>query len=272
VTDREAVVARITATHPDAVVHLAAVSSGAETARDPAHAIGVAVGGTLAIVAGLASLGRRTGERPILLVAGSSEIYGAPEASELPLVESSPVRPVTAYAMTKAAQEAVALRHGAAAGLRVIAVRAFNHIGPGQSPAFAVPAFASRIMEAKAAGRSSVAVGDIDIRRDLTDVRDVAEAYRRLIEFGAVGQVSSEGLVVNVASGRSVLLRDVVAELADLAGIAIEPVVDEALLRAREAREIRGDPARLTALTGWKPTVPLRRTLGDIIAELGTDT
>ena len=169
------------------------------------------------------------------------------------------------YAKAKAAQEDTALRAGSAAGLTVIAVRAFNHTGPGQSPTFAVPAFAARIVAARESGASSIVVGDIDVWRDLTDVRDVADAYRRLIELADRGEVSAEGLVVNVASGRSVLLREVVAQLAALAGVAIEPVVDPALLRAGQPREIRGDPARLRGLTGWRPAIPLETTLQDVL-------
>ena len=266
VTDRTAVIARLAATRPDAVVHLAAISSGAATARDPGRAITIAVAGTLAVVDGLAASMALTGRRATLLVAGSGEVYGVPAADDLPLDEDAPVRPATPYAMTKLAQESIALRYGSAAGIRVIAVRAFNHTGPGQTTAFAVPAFAARIVAAKAARSTTIAVGDLDLRRDLTDVRDVAAAYRHLLELAAVDGLPPEGLVVNVASGRSVSLRDVVGELADLAGTAITPVTDPTLVRAGEAREIRGDPARLQALTGWQPIIPLRQTLTDILA------
>jgi GDP-4-dehydro-6-deoxy-D-mannose reductase len=268
ITDRAAVAVRIAETRPEAVIHLAAVSSGAEAALDPARAMAVAVGGTRAVIDALAALRARTGERPVLLIAGSAEVYGSPAAGDLPLTEVSPLRPVTPYALAKSAQEEIALREGTTAGLRVIAVRAFNHTGPGQTASFAIPAFASRILAAKANGASSIVVGDIDLRRDLADVRDVADAYRRLVEFVAAADgddVAPDGLVVNVGSGRAVLLRDVVAELADLAGVTIEPVIDTTLLRSGEAREIRADVSRLSGLTGWTPTIPLRQTLIDIL-------
>ncbi len=265
VTDRTAVVARLKETRPDAVIHLAAVSSPPAAARDSGKALRIAVDGTRAVIEGLAEARPRNGDPPILLVAGSGEIYGAPAPNELPLTELSSIHPASAYAKAKAAQEDTALRSGSAAGLRVIAVRAFNHTGPGQSPTFAVPAFAARILVARETGASSIVVGDIDVRRDLTDVRDVADAYRRLIELAAGGGVDAEGLVVNVASGRSVLLRDVVAQLALLAGVAIEPVADPALLRAGQPREIRGDPGRLHRLTGWRPSISLETTLRDVL-------
>ena len=201
VTDRGSVVARLLETSPDAVIHLAAVSSPAAAARDPMRALAVAVDGTRAVIEGLGAVRTRTGGRAILLVTGSSEVYGAPTPDLLPLGEAAPLRPATAYARAKAAQEATALRDGPAAGLRVIAVRAFNHTGPGQSPTYAVPAFATRIVAARRAGATSIVVGDIDVRRDLTDVRDVVDAYRRLIELAAQGGVAADGLVVNVRLG-----------------------------------------------------------------------
>lgn len=269
VTDHAAVRGRLLDSSPDAVIHLAAVSSATVADRDPKRALAVAVEGTRAVIAGLEAVGTRTGGHPILLVAGSGEVYGVPTPDQLPLGEAAPLRPATAYARAKVAQEATALRDGSTAGLRVIAVRAFNHTGPGQSPAFAVPAFAARIVAAREAGASSIVVGDIDVRRDLTDVRDVANAYRRLIELAARGGVGAEGLVVNMASGRSVLLRDVVAQLARLAGVAIEPITDPGLLRAGQPLEIRGDPARLEGLTGWRAAIPLETTLRDVLASLG---
>ena len=133
-------------------------------------------------------------------------------------------------------------------------MRAFNHTGPGQRPVYAIPAFAARIRAAVAAGHGTFPVGDLDVWRDLSDVRDVAIAYRRLVEVAAIGGTSLRGLVVNVASGRSVALREVVATLVELSGSSIEAVTHPSLLRPGEAREIRGDPARLHELTGWRPS------------------
>ncbi len=158
---------------------------------------------------------------------------------------------------------------GAAAGLRVIAVRAFNHTGPGQRPIYAVPAFAERILDAMADGRPTFRVGDLDVRRDLTDVRDVAVAYRRLVEVAWEVAPSMASQVVNVASGRAITLRDVVANLIELAGANLRPVTDPSLLRPGESAEIRGDPSRVRDLTGWRPTIPLDRTLRDVLEAAG---
>jgi GDP-4-dehydro-6-deoxy-D-mannose reductase len=263
VTDRAAASKAIERFQPAAVAHLAAVSAPADVASDAAEALRVAVGGTLAVVAALAA--SRGTPPPVLLVTGSSEVYGVPAATDLPLSESRTPRPETPYALTKAAQEAVALEAGRAAGLRVVVTRSFNHTGPGQATTFAIPAFAERILAARRNGQADVAVGNLDVRRDISDVRDVVVAYRRLIEVAATEGVPAEGLVVNVGSGAAVSLRDVFERLARLAGAAVRPVRDERLVRPVDAPEIRADITRLTSLTGWRPTIDLDRTLRDVL-------
>jgi GDP-4-dehydro-6-deoxy-D-mannose reductase len=253
-------------TRPDAVIHLAAVSRPTAVEADPRHAFAVAVAGTANVVQAFAAARRERSGRRVLLVAGSGEVYGRPNAEDLPLRESDAVRPATAYALTKLAQEGIALSLGRRSGLEVIATRSFNHTGPGQPTAFAVAAFADRILAAQRSGRSSIPVGNIDIRRDLTDVRDVVGAYRRLVEVGRDEGVEAGGLVVNVASGRSVPLRGIVEELARLAGADVVPVPDPSLVRAQDALEVRADITRITALTGWRPTIELQATLRDVLA------
>jgi GDP-4-dehydro-6-deoxy-D-mannose reductase len=258
-------ISAIAAFRPAAVAHLAAVSHATEVANDPGRALEIAVGGVLNVIEALAAAAAAGGPDPVLLVTGSSEVYGVPEPDELPLVEASLPRPETLYAMTKAAQEAVALLAGAQHGIRVIVTRSFNHTGPGQRPAFVIPAFAERILAAAASGPQNIPVGNLDVRRDLSDVRDVAVAYRRLMEVAADGGTPREGVVVNVASGRSVELRDVFTRLAALARLDVTPVTDPALVRPRDAPEIRADISRLQGLTGWSPAIDLDTTLNDVL-------
>jgi GDP-4-dehydro-6-deoxy-D-mannose reductase len=264
VTDRSAVTAEIGRHRPDAVAHLAAVSFGPDAASDPGRALAINVGGTINVVGALGALG---GARA-LLVTGSSEVYGAPDPHDLPLDEASAIAPRGTYGLTKVAQEAIALAHGRAMGLRVVATRSFNHAGPGQRTDFAIPAFASRIVAARQAGERSIRVGNIDVRRDITDVRDVVRAYRRLLELAAGGGTPADGLVVNVASGTSVAMRDVLAGLSAVAGFEVEPAIDPGLVRSDDPPDIRGDATRLRALTGWRPEIPLERTLADVMEDL----
>ena len=267
VTDRSAVVRRLRSARPDAVIHLAAIARPSEVAAAPERAFAVNVEGTRNVVEGLSEAATERRESPpILLVTSSSEVYGVPAATELPLHEDSPLRPSSPYAHTKLEQEAVALEAAHTGGLLVVVVRAFNHTGPGQPPTYVVPAFAERIVSALAAHQTAFRVGDLEVRRDLTDVRDVAIAYRRLVDIAATRAMPPSGLIVNVASGRSVKLRDVVSNLLRLAGATIEPVLDPSLVRPGEAREIVGDPTRLAELTGWQPHIPLDQTLRDVLA------
>jgi GDP-4-dehydro-6-deoxy-D-mannose reductase len=145
-------------------------------------------------------------------------------------------------------------------GQRVITVRPFNHIGPAQSPNFAVPALAKRIVEADRRGASTIPVGNLSARRDFTDVRDVVKAYRLLIESGEAG------VVYNVCSGRDVSIREIADGLLALAGTALEFETDPSLVRPVEVPVLRGDPGRLSAATGWKAEIPLEQTLADVLA------
>jgi GDP-4-dehydro-6-deoxy-D-mannose reductase len=144
-------------------------------------------------------------------------------------------------------------------------VRPFNHIGPGQSPNFAVPALAKRIVEAKKAGAHSLRVGTLTTRRDFTDVRDVVVAYRMLILHGA------PGTTYNVCSGRDVAIADVARELLALAGAELELVTDPDLVRPVDVPVLRGDAGLLLAATGWTPTIPLATTLADVLTSWEAD-
>ncbi len=149
---------------------------------------------------------------PRMLVVSSAEVYGIVAPDQLPLGEDTPTVPASPYAASKLAAEAVALQAWRGYGQPVIVVRPFNHIGPGQSPNFFVPALAKRIVDARRSGARSLRVGTLTTRRDFTDVRDVVAAYRLLMERGA------EGAVYNVCSGTDVAMSEVAAQLLRLAG------------------------------------------------------
>lgn len=245
---------------PDAAAHLASIAAPMEVAANPDVARAIAVDGTTHVLEALADVA----PMGIALVAGSSEVYGRP--TSLPLVESMPPVPETPYGEVKAAQEAIALARGAELGLRTVVTRSFNHTGPGQRATFAIPAFAARIVAAKRIGSATFSVGNLDVRRDVSDVRDVTYAYRLLLEGAARSVPGSPGLVVNVGSGRSVGLWAVVASLVQLAGGGLKPVTDPAFVRLGEAPEIRADIHRLQNLTGWRPRIELAQTLADVMA------
>lgn len=268
VRDRESVHQALESIQPDAIAHLAAVAYAPDAAADPGQALAVAVGGTLNLVESL----RQTQQSPVVLITGSSEVYGAPMPGMQPLAESDPLAPRTPYALTKVAQEAIGLRAASTQGLRLVVTRSFNHTGPGQRPVFVVPAMASRVFDAvrelPATGIGRVRVGNLDVLRDFTDVRDVVRAYRLLLEGLWSGSIPSGGTLVNVASGRSVSIRSILEAFVALSGASIEPEIDRSLVRDDDPLEIRGDASLLTRLTGWRPELELSATLADVWAEV----
>jgi GDP-4-dehydro-6-deoxy-D-mannose reductase len=198
-------------------------------------------------------------------VVSSAEVYGVVTPEQLPLKEDAPTAPATPYAASKLAAEAVALQAWRGYHQPVIVVRPFNHIGPGQSPNFAVPALAKRIVEARKAGAASLRVGTLTTRRDFTDVRDVVVAYRLLMEHGAVGTT------YNICSGRDVSIAEVADELLGLADADLELVTDPDLVRPVDVPVLRGDAGLLRATTGWSPSIPLATTLADVLASWEAD-
>jgi len=256
VTNPVALLEAVTAAAPDAVYHLAALTHVGDSWKDPLQVLQVNVIGTAALLAAA----RQCGTDPRILVTSSAEVYGAvTDPSLMPLDELTPTAPLTPYAASKLAAEALIGQAFRGHGQEVIVVRPFNHIGPGQTPNFAVPALAKRIVEADRRGDSSIAVGNLAARRDFTDVRDVVKAYRRLIESGTPGEV------YNVCSGHDVAIEEIATSLLRLAGTSLEFKVDPALTRPVEVPVLRGDPTRLQRATGWKPEIPLDQTLADVL-------
>jgi GDP-4-dehydro-6-deoxy-D-mannose reductase len=231
-----------------------------ESWEDPSQVLRVNVLGTAEVLAAA-----RTRPQARVLVVSSAEVYGVVTAEQLPLGESTPTAPASPYAASKLAAEAVALQAWRGYRQPVIVVRPFNHIGPGQSPNFFVPALAKRIVEARRSGAGSLRVGTLTTRRDFTDVRDVVAAYRLLIEKGAPGEV------YNVCSGRDVAMSDVAAQLLALAGADLTLETDPELVRPVDVPVLRGDAGRLHAATGWRPSIPLATTLADVLASWEAD-
>lgn len=245
--------AAIAAVRPDAIVHLAAVASGADARRDPVTAMRVNAEATIALLRAIAE----TGATPSFLFVSTGEVYGA--GHDAPIAESAAVLPVSAYAASKVAAERPVLDLGPSWGMRTIIARPFPHSGPGQDTRFVLPAFAARLSEAKRAGEHSIPVGNLDVVRDFLDVRDVVRAYLLLLERGDSGEV------YNVASGIGQNLHDCFIRLAALSGVDAVPVEDAELMRPADIAVLIGDPSKLRAATGWTPTIDFEQTLQDVI-------
>jgi GDP-4-dehydro-6-deoxy-D-mannose reductase len=260
IRDMDAVRAAVNDVHPDAIAHLAAVAFAPDAKADPEVAYSVAVTGTVNVLEAARAMTRP----PAILVTGSSEVYGEPMPDELPITENNPLRARGAYGTSKIAQESVALAFAWRYGLHVFVTRSFNHIGPGQRPDFVVPAIAGRIASATHNNVDHIVVGNVDVKRDFADVRDVVRAYRLLLETATRNGSMPPALAVNVSSGSSVTIRSIAEQFCRLAGVDMRLMVDPALVRAEDPPEIRGDHSLLTSLTGWRPEIALSQTLHDV--------
>lgn len=252
-TDAAAVRELLAWARPDAIYHLAAVAFGPDASGDIGHALDVTVRGTAYLLEAASHLD----SRPMVMIPSSAEVYGAGAGRRLS--ERLPVAPLSMYGATKAAQETLGLTYHRAGRLPVVVARAFNHIGPGQRESFVVPAFAMQLARiAAGSAPPELRVGNLDARRDFTDVRDVVVAYRLLVAGGHAGQP------VNVASGKAIAVRDVLGALIELSGLDVEVTIDPARLRPSDASVISGSSALLRRLTGWRRRIPLSRTLRDV--------
>jgi GDP-4-dehydro-6-deoxy-D-mannose reductase len=242
---------------PDAVLHLAAQSNVPQAFADPESTFDVNFLGSLRLLRALKKIhfnGR-------FLFVGSADAYGLVAEAQLPVGEDQPLKPRNPYAVSKAATESLIYQWSQTEGLNAAVVRPFNHIGPGQDERFAIAAFARQIVEISLGlCPARICVGDIDVGRDFSDVRDVVRAYLALISMEASGPV------YNVGSGTESLLRDVLQRLLQIADVRAEILIDPQRMRLAEQRHMRADTGRLVADTGWQPLYSLDQTLIDILA------
>jgi GDP-4-dehydro-6-deoxy-D-mannose reductase len=243
----------------DAVVHLAAVASGPDAARDPGYAWTVNAGGTARLLQVFAERKAAGQGDPLVLVISTSEVYGRGEPPLRPRRETDPVAPCSPYGASKAGAELAALEAWRRVGLRVVVVRPFAHTGPGQEVRFVIPGLAQRLKFAKRAGAPVVKVGNLEPVREFLHVRDVVDAYARLLSHGQPGEI------YNVASGEGMPLQELFFKLAALVGVRVIPEADPDLMRAGDIPHLVGDAGKLRAATGWAPRCSLDDILRDVL-------
>jgi GDP-4-dehydro-6-deoxy-D-mannose reductase len=241
----------VDAAAPDVVFHLAAQAFVPESVADPLATYDVNALGTARLFEALRGLPAP----PRVVLASSAEVYGSRERTYYPLHETLATRPATPYAASKVAAEAIAQAAWRTYAVPVVVARAFNHIGPGQDPRFAIPAFALQLARVAAGGPPLIKVGNLDALRDFLDVRDVVAAYAALAERGRVGET------YNVCSGKPVSLKEMLRRLITIAGVAVEVREDPARMRPSDVPSSYGDPAKLGADTGWEPHTTLDAAL-----------
>jgi GDP-4-dehydro-6-deoxy-D-mannose reductase len=258
VTDADSVLATLESVRPDAIYHLAALTAVGASWSNPVEYTRVNVLGTKNV---LDAAHRAVPEASVVLVS-SADVYGVVRAEDLPLVESFRVAPANPYASSKV--EAERLAHDAVreSAQRVIIARPFNHVGPGQSTDFVIPAIVNRLLQALADGIDEIVVGDLSTRRDFSDVRDVVRAYRLLVEHAKSGEV------YNIASGIDVGLFDIAQRLVAEVAPQVRLRTDESLIRPVELPVSCGSYAKLKRATKWRPTITLEKSLRDVIDEM----
>jgi GDP-4-dehydro-6-deoxy-D-mannose reductase len=261
---------------PEVVYHLAGQADVGGSWDSPVQTLRTNAEGTLILLDAVRVL---DGARVVTV--SSADVYGVVDPDDLPTRESAPLRPVSPYAASKAAADLLALQAHLGHGLDVVRARSFNHLGPGQSDRFVCSALASRIAAAELAGEDSIRVGNLDARRDFTDVRDVVRAYRCLAVDGR------PGAAYNVCTGTTVSIREVAERLVEIAGRdrsgegpdgadgadgsrptgpnQIRLLDDPSLHRPVDVAVSCGDPTAIRSDTGWQPELSLDRTLVDLL-------
>jgi GDP-4-dehydro-6-deoxy-D-mannose reductase len=251
--DREAVRRAVADLRPSQVYHLAGAADVARSWTHTAETLAANVLGTHHLLDAL----RRTGGACRVFIPGSAHVY---QPSPRPLGEDAPLGPASPYAMSKLAQEQLALRAVAEDGVETIVARVFNHTGPRQSPAYAAPSMARQLAGIeRGQAEPVIKVGNLEAVRDLTDVRDTVRAYALLMARGV------PGIVYNVASGTGHRAAEILETLLAAARVKVTVERDPARLRPSDVPVLVGDPTRLRAATGWHPRIAFERMLRDLL-------
>lgn len=241
---------------PERIFHLAAQSYVPSSWNSPGETITTNVIGQLNIFEAM----RETNSTASIQIAGSSEEYGLVHPEEAPITEKNPLRPLSPYAVSKVAQDMLAYQYFQSYGLKVVRTRAFNHTGPRRGDVFVTSNFAKQIAEIEAGQRPPVIhVGDLNPKRDFTDVRDIVRAYWLSLEHCSLGEV------YNVASGKAYRIKEVLKILLDNSGQDIEVVEDPERLRPSDVPLLLGDNSRFCKATGWVPEIPFEQTAKDLL-------
>jgi GDP-4-dehydro-6-deoxy-D-mannose reductase len=260
VRDHGALVRLVSAFRPELIFHLSGFASGALARENAAHSLNVNAGGTVNLCEAVLAIRDDVPDfDPRILVMGSGDAYGDAARNGSPLTEEMPLRPVSPYGLSKAAQELAAHTYRRAHGLRILVTRSFNLVGPGQGPDFVVPDFCEQVSAIASGKRPPVIhVGNLNVSRDFTDVRDGVRALRQVMEL------ERPEAAYNVASGTAIRIESILHWILDEAGIEPEIRVDPLRVRPHEIETIRGDATRLKEATGWSPSLSIEEAVREV--------
>ena len=241
---------------PDVIFHLAAQSF----VPTSWHAPGETLSNNVICQVNLFEAIRANGIDPSVMIAGSSEEYGSVQPDELPIKETSPLRPLSPYAVSKITQDFLAYQYFQSYGLKVVRTRAFNHTGPRRGDVFVESSFAKQIAEIEVGGKDPVVyVGNLEARRDFSDVRDIVKGYWLATSKGDPGEV------YNLCSGKMLTIQEVLDMLLAMASVSIKVEVDPKRLRPSDVMYLCGDSSKFRDRTGWSTEIPFEQTLSDLL-------
>jgi GDP-4-dehydro-6-deoxy-D-mannose reductase len=244
-------------TRPDIIFHLAAAASVGASFKDPYNTFHTNIDSELNLFEGLRALEM---QQTRVLITSSAEVYGYVTPQDLPVDEQTPLRPANPYSVSKIAQDYLAFQYHLSYKINVIRVRPFNHIGPRQGLGFVTSDFAKQIAEIEKGTREPVIkVGNLEAKRDFTDVRDMVKSYPLIVEKGIPGEV------YNVGAGTSHKIQEILDTFIQAAKVKITVETDPTKLRPSDVPEIVADNTKVSQLTGWKPEIPFEQTLKDIL-------
>jgi len=248
--------AALAASKPDRIFHLAAQSFVPTSWKCPAETFAINAIGQINLFESILSLDLK----PRVQIAGSSEEYGQVFSDEIPMKETNPLRPLSPYAVSKVSQDLLAFQYYKSYGLRAVRTRGFNHTGPRRGDVFVTSSFAKQIAEIEKKKRPPVInVGNLEAKRDFTDVRDMVRAYWLSLEKGI------EGDVYNIGSGQAYSMQELLDLLMSLSRTKMEVRVDPERLRPSDVPVLLADSSKFRTLTGWQPRIPFKQTILDLL-------
>lgn len=256
ILQKDEIVKLLYAIRPDYIFHLAAQSSVSVAWNNPGLTIDINIKGAVNVLDAV----RELYYKPRILLIGSGEEYGYIEADEVPIREENRIRPGNIYAATKACQNMIGNIYSKAYDMKVLMVRAFNHIGPEQSSIFVVSDFCRQVAEIELGRREPVMyVGNLSAKRDFTDVRDVVRAYSLLIERGQPGET------YNVGSGQAFEIKEILEKITALSQRQIKIEIDPNKIRPVDVPIIEADVRKLKEITGWQREISLEQTISETL-------
>ncbi len=253
--DRFAVYRMLEKIKPDYIIHLAAMSSVAQSWQDPAKCFLHNTSVFLNIADGVRELDIKCR----ILSVGSSEEYGIYDE---PMKENFVLHPKSPYSVARLSQEYLSKLYVDYFKLDIVMTRSFNHIGPRQNPKFVVPSFVHQLVKISKGKQENIKVGNIDVIRDFLDVRDVVNAYYKILKNSKTREV------YNVCSGKGIRLKDIIEMISEQLNITPKIIVDDNRLRANEIMSVIGDNSKLKTEMGWEMKYDLKTTLNEMIAEI----